>query len=137
MSRIDRMSRKRLVGLTLAGIVAPLILSACATPSGFHWGDYEDRLYAYAKSPDQRDRYVEALEKAIARGLEQDRLAPGLMAELGYLHLEAGAAQEAVAWFQREMEHFPESRALLSNIVSGLTGAPSATAPDNRYGAVS
>lgn len=106
-----------------AGLAALLLsaatLSACATTtSRFEWGNYESALYTYAKKPDRRGDYQKALEVAIARGRASDRVAPGLLAELGYLYLEDGDVGHAVPLFEEEMTRFPESRAFLSAVIA-------------------
>jgi hypothetical protein len=98
------------------------VLSACATPSRFEWGAYEGALYSYAKKPDTRPQYRASLEKAIDQGRKTDRLAPGLLAELGYLKLDDGETAAAVALFEQEMKLFPESRPFLEGVVSRANG---------------
>jgi hypothetical protein len=93
-------------------------LCACAPATRFNWGTYEDSLYAYYKSPDQREQYREALIAAIEKGRADDKVAPGLLAELGYLYLEDGNLARAQELFQEEMTRFPESRPFLTRIIS-------------------
>ena len=102
--------------------LAGLTLASCATPSRFEWGGYESALYAYAKRPDLRPQYRATLEKAIADGRRTNRLAPGLLAELGYLALEDGDTVQAVRLFDEEMTAFPESRPFLTDIVARTKG---------------
>jgi hypothetical protein len=109
---------------TLGIVAAALLLTACATSaSRFEWGNYEGALYAYAKKPDMRPQYRQALETAIDQGRKTNRLAPGLLAELGYIHLEDGDTAEAVHLFDEEMLVFPESRPFLRGIVARAKGA--------------
>lgn len=105
--------------------VVLLTLAACATPSRFEWGNYESALYVYAKRPDTRPEYRVALEKAIEQGRRTNRLAPGLLAELGYLSLEDGDTSSALNLFQEEMRVFPESRPFLQDVVSRINGRSS------------
>jgi hypothetical protein len=105
-------------------------VAACATPSRFEWGDYENSLYAFSKAPQARESYRKSLQVAIARGEETKRLAPGMYAELGYLFLEDNNNADAIANFQKEMAAFPESRVFLSSVVARLTsGTAKATQP--------
>lgn len=117
------MTNKRFpVAILGIGAVA-LLLSACATPSRFEWGGYEGALYSYAKKPDLRPQYRTALERAIEQGRKTNRLAPGLLAELGYLALEDGDVATAVPLFEEEMRAFPESRAFLQGVVARAQSA--------------
>jgi hypothetical protein len=106
-------------------LTAGLTLSACATnKSRFEWGNYEGSLYAYAKKPDAKPKYKEALERAIDTGRKTNRVAPGLLAELGYLYLEDGDVAHATPLFEEEMQRFPESRVFLAGVVTRAKGAP-------------
>jgi hypothetical protein len=104
-------------------LLATLVLTACVAPSRFEWGAYEGALYAYSKKPDTRPQYRDALEKAISDGRKTNRLAPGMLAELGYLNLEDGATAEAIKLFEEEMAAFPESRVFLQSVVLRAKGA--------------
>ncbi|MFN3574871.1 MAG: DUF4810 domain-containing protein [Phenylobacterium sp.] len=118
------MNRRR-VFRAYAPFIALLTLTACATPSRFEWGNYENALYAYAKRPDTRPQYRAALEKAIDQGRRTDRLAPGLLAELGYLSLEEDDTSAALSLFQEEMRVFPESRPFLQDVIGRINGRSS------------
>lgn len=105
-------------------LLSSFLLAACATtPSRFEWGGYEGALYTYAKKPDRRADYQKALETAVARGRTSDRVAPGLLAELGYIYLEDGDIEHAVPLFEEEMQRFPESRTFLSGVVARARAA--------------
>ena len=108
--------------LMIAGACA-LSLVACAMPSRFEWGDYENSLYAYSKAPGARESYRKALMVAIQQGEKTNRLAPGMYAELGYLFLEDDNKAEAISSFQKEMTAFPESRAFLKAVVDRVSGS--------------
>lgn len=111
---------KRAAIMTLSA--AALLVSACAPTPRFEWGNYEGALYAYAKKPDTRSQYRAALENAIQKGRQTNRIAPGLQAELGYVLLEDGDKAGARAQFEGEMRDFPESRAFLKGVVDRLNG---------------
>ncbi len=111
---------RRLV--SLAALAALMAVAACAPTSRFEWGAYEPALYAYSQSPERRDVYQTALEQAIERGRARDAVAPGLLAELGYLHLEAGDAATALKLFQEERTRFPESAQFMDRIIQKIDG---------------
>jgi hypothetical protein len=117
--------------LTLALVVAVgASLSACATATNrFEWGGYEGALYAYAKKPDRRPDYRATLEKAVEKGRQTDRVAPGLLAELGYLYLEDGDAEHAVPLFEEEMRRFPEARPFMTSVIARAKSTSQTTSP--------
>lgn len=110
------------IGWKLAAVVIVAATAAgCAQQSRFVWGNYENSLYTYYKSPDQRAQYEASLVKAIELGKKNGKIAPGLCAELGYLQLENGNLLEAQKDFAEEMTLFPESRPFLSGVVQRMT----------------
>lgn len=110
-----------------AAVLAAVSLSACAShKERFEWGRYESALYVYAKKPDKRAEYKEALTEAIAKGRKDNRVAPGLLAELGYVYLEDGDMATALPLFEEEMKRFPESRPFLSGVVTRAKGGSTA-----------
>ena len=98
-----------------------LLTSACASGERFEWGNYDLALYQYSKSPEKMADYELALTRAIAQGKATNRLAPGLLAELGYLKLEKGDTGQAVALFREEAMQFPASAAFLNGTIARLT----------------
>lgn len=117
------MIRKIVLIAALAGAAA---LTACAPTSRFEWGSYEQALYAYSENPENRGVYKEALERAIERGRARNAVAPGLLAELGYLYLEEGNSAEAMRYFREERTLFPESAGLMDRVIAQLGGSTSA-----------
>jgi hypothetical protein len=102
----------------LLSALAALTSTACATQQGrFEWGSYEPSLYRYTVHPDAREGYRTALVNAIEAGRRTNRVAPGLLAELGFLMLEDGRSVEANACFDEEMQRFPESRTFLHGVI--------------------
>ncbi len=112
--------------ISLAALTAAIATAACAPTTLFEWGNYEPALYAYSQNPENRGVYQEALERAIERGRARNAVAPGLLAELGYLHMEAGETAEALRYFQEERTRFPESSGLMDRVISRLNGGAAA-----------
>jgi hypothetical protein len=54
-----------------------------------------------------------------------NRVAPGLLAELGYLHLEDGDIPGAIALFEEEKALFPESKKLMNDVIARLSAGTS------------
>lgn len=120
----------RKLGLVTA-LLGAVALTACAPTSRFEWGAYEQALYAYSQNPENRGVYKSALEKAIERGRARDAIAPGLLAELGYLYLEEGNSVEALKHFREERALFPESAVLMDRVINQLGGSASPTGGQN------
>lgn len=115
----------------LATLACAAALTACAPTSRFEWGGYEQALYAYSQNPENRGVYKESLEKAIERGRARDAIAPGLLAELGYLHLEEGNSVEALKYFREERTRFPESAVLMDRVINQMGASASLAGGQN------
>lgn len=103
-------------------VLAVLILSGCATSrQGYDWGRYDQLLYETYKEAANAGELRAGLEAHIA-ALEAGnaKVAPGLYAELGTLYLEAGDADRAIAWYEKERAEWPESRGLMTALIVNL-----------------
>lgn len=116
------------IALAAAGLA--LATSGCRPPSMYYWGGYDQALYNHYRNPQDRVAYVESLRTIIAeadqRGL---RAPPGISAEYGYALYEEGRPQEAVPWFQRERDQWPESRMLMEKMIRNAQQRAGTQAP--------
>jgi hypothetical protein len=119
MQGADRVKHLNTRFLRTAAVLGALTLvGACAPTSRFEWGSYEGSLFAYTKHPEARENYRRSLKEAVASGEASHRLAPGLLAELGFLSLEDGDASAATDYFNQEMAAFPESATFLRGVIA-------------------
>ena len=112
--------------ITLCG----LFLTGCATrPSMYQWGGYDAMLYQSYKNPEKAVEFRQGLELHISKMEEsKQKVAPGLYAELGTLHLQAGDATKAVAMYTMERDAWPESRGLMDALINNVGKRSSAQA---------
>jgi len=115
---------KRAAGLAL--LAMSILFTGCQTTSGlYHWGDYESGLYSYYKDPAELAALSEQLLEAIDEA--NGRVPPGLYAEYGTLLLQQGKKDEAVIYYTKEKELWPESQHLMNAMIKNLTSSlPSA-----------
>ena len=103
---------------------ALLALSGCVsqvTEAGYYWGNYANTLYVYVKEPsdDTRAQHVAELEKIVEESKERElNVPPGIYAELGHIASKAGEDGKAMAYYQAEMDLYPESRVFLERLTS-------------------
>jgi hypothetical protein len=102
-------------------VVATGLISGCATTGLYEWAGYEQALYTSYKDPTQVESLRTKLEIHIAE-MEQTRkkVAPGLYAELGTLHLQSGDIQKARKFYVQEREAWPESKVLMTALIQSL-----------------
>jgi hypothetical protein len=108
--------------ITTIAIAATLLLTGCAHNRLYSWGDYDDMLYRQYKDPAQALDMRTKLEAHIAQ-LEQNRqkVPPGLYAEIGTLYLQSNDKVKAVAYYKKEHEIWPESRGLMTAMISTIS----------------
>jgi len=107
----------RFVALALTAFA----LGGCAAQPIYHWGGYESMLYAGYKDPAKMEEMKLGLERYIAEmDKSGQKIAPGLLAELGTLYLQSGSSDKAIAMYKRERDTWPESKVLMSAMIQNL-----------------
>lgn len=103
-------------------LVTALLASGCATQAGlYHWGSYEDQVYAMYSAPGKvsPQEQLAKLEADVEKARAANRsLPPGHHAHLGYLYFQAGQLDKAVAAFETEKLLFPESRPYMDRLIA-------------------
>lgn len=111
--------------------LASLFLTGCANRL-YQWGDYggvDSMLYQSYKNPEKALEFRQGLELHISKmETSKQKVAPGLYAELGTLHLQAGDATRAVEMYIKERDAWPESRVLMDALIINVTKRASAKA---------
>jgi hypothetical protein len=123
----------------LAAAALALGLAGCQPKTLYAWNGYDETVYRHYKNPQDREAWVEALKTAILENEQEGRkMPPGLYAEYGYALYEEGAFPQAIVYFQKEKEKWPESRLLMEKMIRNAerqAGRPSpARAPASTQG---
>ncbi len=116
----------------LRKLILPCLLCATLSACGgekplYSWGDYPKALLSYSKNPDQGAKFSATLETTIKKAEAKRNVPPGLYAEYGYMLLDQGKAPEAIAYFQKERDRWPEAAPLMDKIIARLSAAPIAS----------
>jgi hypothetical protein len=118
---------------SLIVLSAALVLTACAAPSKYNWGNYEGSLYSYYKDTSKTAEHAAELQRTITDSEATGKLvAPGLYAEYGFLMLQEGKSKDAIAQFEKEKAKWPESTYLMDNMIriASSSSAKSATSKE-------
>jgi hypothetical protein len=98
-----------------------LALFGCKAQPIYDWGGYESLLYAGYKDPAKMEEMKLGLESHIAEMDESgQKIAPGLLAELGTLYLQSGSTDKAIFMYKRESDTWPESKDLMDTMIKNL-----------------
>ena len=108
------MSFKR---INLISLTLPLLLFSSCAQTHYSWNGYDQALYDHYKSPAEREQYIETLRVIILSAEESGKIPPGLYAEYGYTFYEVGNYQQAIQYFQREADLWPESRYFMNKMI--------------------
>ncbi len=95
----------------------------CGPSTKYHWGNYENSLYRYYKNPAEVEKLAEALAEIIEKGERDGKVPPGIFAEYGYLLFITGNTGEAVAYFEKEKNIWPESSMLMDKMIATTKAA--------------
>ena len=107
----------RFVALALTAFV----LSGCVAQPIYSWGGYESMLYAGYKDPAKMEEMKLGLESHIAAmDKSGQKIAPGLLAELGTLYLQSGSSSKGISMYKRERDTWPESKGLMDAMIKNL-----------------
>jgi len=96
-------------------------LTGCAQTGLYKWGGYEQGLYSSYKDPTKIEGLRTALESHIKEmETTNQKVAPGLYAELGTLYLQSGLSEKAIAMYTKERDTWPESKGLMTAMIKNL-----------------
>jgi len=111
---------KRKILLPLLVLTAVLMtVSGCAGNRMYAWGNYDETLYAHYKNPQDHEKHLEKLNVLVTKAETTGggKVPPGLYAEYGFALYEAGRIDEAVIYFRKEKEKWPESAVIMDKMI--------------------
>ncbi len=114
--------------LLVAG--AAIALIGCKPPTIYDWGNYEGSLYTLMKNPTSMEKYGKSLVSLIQDAEGSGRVPPGIYAEYGYFLYVTNQPGEAVKYFEKEKQRWPESARLMDKMISnGRSPNPNRATP--------
>lgn len=106
---------KYAITLSLAALFA---LIGCKPPQTYEWGNYEGSLYGLMKDPSSLDKYGRSLQRQIQDADGSGKVPPGIFAEYGYFLTVTNQSGEAIKYFEKEKQRWPESARLMDKMIS-------------------
>jgi hypothetical protein len=84
----------------------------------YNWSNYDNQMYHHYKNPAERDAFVQALKEIMDNAEQDGKMPPGIYAEYGFALYEQGNNQQAVVYFQKEANKWPESRSFMTKLIA-------------------
>ena len=104
--------------IVLLLLIGALGFTGCAASTKYHWGNYENALYNYYKKPSEINTLSENLSKIITDGEMQGKVPPSIYAEYGYILYVTGKHEDAIIYFKKEKEAWPESQIFMDKMIN-------------------
>lgn len=93
-------------------------LIGCGVHSRYSWSSYDTIMYKHYKNPAEREAFIQSLKEIIDYAEPEERVPPGLYAEYGFVMYEQGNTQQAVLYYQKEANKWPESRTFMNKLIA-------------------
>ena len=95
-----------------------LSLVGCGAHSRYTWSSYDTKMYKHYKNPAEREAFVQSLKEILDNAEPEGKVPPGIYAEYGFVMYEQGNIQQAVLYYQKEANKWPESRAFMNKLIA-------------------
>lgn len=88
----------------------------------YGWSGYDYALLKHYKDATGADELATALRKVVVKAEEKGNPPPGLFADFAFALYEAGQVDEAIIYFQKERDTWPESAVFMTSVINRITG---------------
>ncbi len=88
----------------------------------YEWKDYDMTLYRHYKNPAEKEKFIAELKEIVEKGEIKGNVPPGLYAEYGFALYENKRFDDAVIYFGKEYDKWPESRVLMQKMIDASKG---------------
>ncbi len=110
--------------LFFISLVCLSISVGCAKPL-YYWGNYENSLVQRYEDTSEEGQLAAfgILQQTVYEAESKNgRLAPGVYADYGYLLFKRGYPKEAIEFFKKEADLYPESKYFMDSLISRIQG---------------
>jgi hypothetical protein len=104
----------------LMAVISIFAVSCAPTKPLYNWRGYDDAVYAYTKSSDEKsnENLVNVYEKLIKKsGGSRQVPPPGVCADYGYVLIKKGEIVKGKALLVKETILYPESKQFIDRII--------------------
>jgi len=93
-----------------------LMLTGCVN-TRYAWQNYDQKLYNHYKNSADHEQFIADIKEIIADSEDTGNVPPGIYAEYGYALYEKDNFSEAVTYFKKEHDKWPESKVLMAKMI--------------------
>ena len=93
-------------------------LVGCGAHSRYTWSRYDIKMYKHYKNPAEREEFVQSLKEILDNAEPEGKVPPGIYAEYGFAMYEQGNTQQAILYYQKEANKWPESRVFMNKLIT-------------------
>jgi hypothetical protein len=97
-----------------------LFLVGCGAHNRYEWSNYDTKLYNHYKDSSQPEQFIQELKEAVEEAESAGQVPPGIYAEYGFVLYEQGNSLQAVQYFRKEADKWPESRMLMTKMIDNV-----------------
>ncbi|HET54006.1 MAG TPA: DUF4810 domain-containing protein [Ignavibacteria bacterium] len=116
--------KKVLIVLTVV-----LLFTGCGPqpkPPLYHWGTYSkssSEFFHTQGEPEALQKHKDVLEEIVNTSESNNqRVAPGLYAELGQMYFKLGQREKAISYLEKEKTTYPESSIFIDQVLKQIRG---------------
>lgn len=84
----------------------------------YAWHNYDAELYEHYKDPAEKEVFIQNLKEIVETAEAEGKVPPGVYAEYGFLLQEKGDLSQAIRYFQKEADKWPESKFLMAKMIA-------------------
>ena len=107
----------KLLAKYFAVITMLFSICGCVPKTQYAWNNYDKKLYNHYNDPSQKDEFIQALKETLEEAESSNNVPPGIYAEYGFLMHEQGNSLQAIQYYQKEADKWPESRAFMNKMI--------------------
>ena len=113
----------KLLKSVIVGTALALSLAACGQTTMYNWSGYDYALLKHYKDATTSEELATSLGNIIEKiERKEGNVPPGLYADYAYALYDSGQEDEALIYFLKEKEAWPESAKFMTNVISRITG---------------
>ncbi len=106
----------------LAVMTFSILVTACGQKTLYTWKGYDYALLKHYKDSSSTAELAESLKKIIEKSEAKKQVPPGIYAEYAYALYDSGNVEDALIYFNKERQLWPESEPFMTDVINRISG---------------